>query len=66
MDLVSGSGVTRDARKRKVEVLLSGEEFEEADWLQSRKWISANRQFQFFFFTLDRSRRALSLEMIKS
>lgn len=31
MDLVSGSGVTRDARKRKVEVLLSGEEFEEAD-----------------------------------
>lgn len=67
MDLVSGSGVTRDARKRKVEVLLSEEEFEEADWLQSRKWISANRQFQFFFFfTLDRSRRALSLEMIKS
>lgn len=52
MDLVSGSGVTRDARKRKVEVLLSGEEFEEADWLQSRKWISANRQFQFFFFLL--------------
>lgn len=50
MDLVSGSGVTRDARKRKVEVLLSGEEFEEADWLQSRKWISANQQFQFFFF----------------
>lgn len=52
MDLVSGSGVTRDARKRKVEVLLSGEEFEEADWLQSRKWISANQQFQFFFFLL--------------
>lgn len=66
---ISFPDVTRHERKReKVQVLLSGEEFEEADWLQSRKWISANQQFHFsffFFFTLDRPRSEnLSFEMI--